>query len=236
MFCRQCGKELAPDSNFCYSCGSPVSSATSVPSRPEPEVIKTDADVATAAAEVPPVRSDMTGSMGEKMVGLVPMLKKPKSFGRWDTYAMVITNRRSLFPQITGKMLKQAMAEAQRKGKEEGKGFFSRWADQFKVSYNFSQRYWDMLPEEILGETPGNFAVENSDIIEIKVNRREEISTEAPGNFANDGVYCEGSTVSQTFTEIKIDAKASTFAYNIDGHADDEVATLRKAFGDRVKA
>ena len=235
MFCQQCGKELAHNSNFCYLCGAPVNSATSIPSKSECATPKTGAGLATSVSEAPDMRPEMADSIGERIEGLIPILKKPKSFGRWDTYAMVITNRRSLFPQITGKMLKQAMAESQRKGKEEGKGFFSRWADQFKVSYNFAQRYWNMLPEEILSETPGNFAVENSDIIEIKVNRREEISTEAPGNFANDGVYSEGSTVSQTFTEIKIDAKVSTLAYNIDGHANDEVATLRKVFGDRVK-
>ncbi|MBE9505373.1 MAG: hypothetical protein IMY84_01040 [Chloroflexi bacterium] len=64
--------------------------------------------------------------MSESVIGIVPTLKKGKSFGRWDTYTMVVADTRSVFAEMTGDMLKQVAAEAQRRGKEEGKGFFAR--------------------------------------------------------------------------------------------------------------
>jgi hypothetical protein len=178
--------------------------------------------VAAAGAEAARAKADMTGSSGEHMVGLLPLLKKPKSFGRWDCYAMVITNWRSLFPQISGDMIKEAAAEAQRKGKEDGKGFMARWGDQLKATFNYAQRYWNISPEDILKETPGNFAIENAGIREIKVRRKEE-------HRGND------NAIYQTYTEMKINTNNGEFVYNIDGHADDEVEALKTVFGDRVK-
>ncbi|MDD5590927.1 MAG: zinc ribbon domain-containing protein [Dehalococcoidales bacterium] len=218
MFCRQCGKELAPDSNFCDGCGTGVDSYpdTSVGSEEETPLANTE-----AAAPVYEMSNDMPQFTGERTMGIIPVLKKPKSFGRWDTYAMVITDRRSIFPQITSQMLKDAAMEAQRKGKEEGKGFFSRWADQLKSLANFAQRYWNIPPEEILNETVGNFAIENSAIREIKVKRKED--------------YRGDDVASQTYTEIKIDSAIGEFKYNIDGRAGDEVNILKSLFGERVK-
>ncbi len=199
-----------------------MASNASTPARPEPDIARASADVAIAGAEVARAKADMTRSTDEKTIGLIPLLKKPKSFGRWDTYAMIITDRRSLFPQITGDMIKEAAAEAQRKGKEEGKGFMTRWADQLKATFNYAQRYWNIPPEDILKETPGNFAVENADIREIKIRRKEERRG-------------SNNVTSQTYTEVQIDATSGKLAYNIDGHADDEVEALKNIFGDRVK-
>ncbi|MDD4984607.1 MAG: zinc ribbon domain-containing protein [Dehalococcoidales bacterium] len=218
MFCRQCGKELAPDSNFCDGCGTNVASYPDAPGGSEEEISVLDAEVVTVAPEIISDRPQFTG---ERTMGIIPVLKKPKSFGRWDTYAMVITDRRSIFPQITSQMLKDAVMEAQRKGKEEGKGFFSRWADQLKSTFNYSQRYWNIPPEEILNETAGNFAIENSAIREIKVKRKED--------------YHGDDVASQTYTEIKIDSAIGEFKYNIDGRAGDEVNILKSLFGERVK-
>ena len=112
--------------------------------------------------------------MEEKMVGLIPVLKKPKSFGRWDTYALVITDQRLVFAQLTSKMLKEAAAEAQRRGKEEGKGFFSRWADQLKATMAYSQRYWDIPPEQALHENPGNFSIPNQEIRKMQIKLKDQ--------------------------------------------------------------
>ena len=218
MFCRQCGKELAPDSSFCDECGTAVASYSDPNGGVDVEMSADSVEVETAGVEL---EYEMTQSTGEKTMGIIPVLKKPKSFGRWDTYAMVITNRRSIFPQITSQMLKDAAMEAQRKGKEEGKGFFSRWADQLKSTFNYSQRYWNIPPEEILNETAGNFAIENSAIREIKVKRKEDSRGD--------------DVASQTYTEIKIDSTIGEFKYNIDGRAGDEVNILKSLFGERVK-
>ena len=218
MFCRQCGKELAPDSRFCDDCGTGVASYLDTTGGVDVEMSVDSVEVETTGVEL---GYDMSQSTGERTMGIIPVLKKPKSFGRWDTYAMVITDRRSIFPQITSQMLKDAAMEAQRKGKEEGKGFFSRWADQLKSLANFAQRYWNIPPEEILNETVGNFAIENGAIREIKVKRKED--------------YHGDDVASQTYTEIKIDTAIGEFKYNIDGRAGDDVNILKSLFGERVK-
>ena len=68
--------------------------------------------------------------MSERIVAVIPLVRKPKSFGRSDTYTLVVTDMRMVFAELTSDMLKEITEEAQRRGKEEGKGFFARWGDQ----------------------------------------------------------------------------------------------------------
>ena len=159
--------------------------------------------------------------MEEKMAGLIPILKKPKSFGRWDSYAMIITDQRAIFAQLTASMLKEAAMEAQRKGKEEGKGFFSRWADQLKATMAYSNRYWDIPPAQALNETSGNFAIPNQDIKQIKVKRKSKSSW--------------GQETDQTITEVQIEATKMKETYNVDTYTKEMVNMLKSIYGDRVK-
>jgi len=155
--------------------------------------------------------------MIEKMVGLVPLVRKPKSFGRSDTYTLILTESRMVFAQLTGDMMKQAAAEAQRKGKEEGKGFLARWGDQLKACSSFAERYWQMAPEAALGETKGNFALPNASVRKIKVSTKG------------------GSDDDESFTELKIEAASGKLEYRVDGDARSVREVLKSAFGDLVK-
>jgi len=159
--------------------------------------------------------------MAEKMLGLIPVLKKPKSFGRWDNYALIITDQRAIFAQITGNMVKEAAAEAQRNGKEEGKGFLSRWADQLKATMAYSERYWNIPPNDAFNENPGNFAIPNQDIKQIKIKQKSQSSW--------------GQEIDQTVTEIRIESTGKKENYNIDVYSQDMVNMLKGIFGDRVK-
>ena len=155
------------------------------------------------------------------MVGLIPVLKKPKSFGRWDNYALIITDQRTIFAQLTANMLKEAVAEANRKGKEEGKSFFSRWADQLKATMAYSNRYWDIPPDEALNENPGNFAIPNQEIKQIKIKQKTQ------SNWGQD--------VDQTITEVRIESTVKKETYNVDTYSQDMVNMLKTVYGDRVK-
>lgn len=159
--------------------------------------------------------------MEEKMLGLIPMLKKPKSFGRYDAYAVIITDQRAIFAQLTSNMLKEALAEANRKGKEEGKGFFSRWADQLKATMAYSERYWNIPPDEALNENSGNFAIHNQDIRLIQIKQKQ--SSGDP-------------EAAQTFTEVKIESAGKKETYKIDTYSKEMVSMLKNVYGDRVKA
>jgi len=154
--------------------------------------------------------------MIEKLVGLIPLVRKPKSFGRSDTYTLILTESRMVFALLTADMMKQAAAEAQRKGKEEGKGFFARWGDQLKACSAFADRYRQMAPEAALNETRGNFALPNSSVRKIKVGSKDD---------DDDGSY----------TELKIEASTGKYEFRVDGDARSVKDALKSAFGDVVK-
>ena len=155
------------------------------------------------------------------MLGLIPLLKKPKLFGRWDSYALVITDQRTIFAQLTANMLKEAAMEAQKTGKEEGKNFFARWADQLKATLAYSNRYWEITPEAALNENPGNFAIPNQDIKQIKIKRKTQ------SNWGDD--------VDQIIAEVRIEATTKKENYTVDTYSKEMVDMLKGVFGDRVK-
>ncbi len=156
--------------------------------------------------------------MIEKLLGVVPLVRKPKSFGRSDTYTLILTDSRMVFALLTADMLKSAAAEAQRKGKEEGKGFLARWADQMKACSSVAERYWEMSPDAALSETKGNFTVPNSSVRKIKVSTK--------GGSDDDD---------ESYTELKIEAVAGKLEYRVDGDARSVRDVLSGVFGDLVK-
>ena len=157
--------------------------------------------------------------MIEKLVGVVPLVRKQKSFGRMDTYTLILTDSRMVFAQLTNDMMKQAAAEAQRKGKEEGKGFFARWGDQLQACMRFADRYWEMSPEAALGETKGNFTLPNSSIRKIKVSA-------TAGD--DDDTRPSGA-------ELKIEAATGKYEFRVDGNPGSVKDALRGVFGELVR-
>ena len=65
------------------------------------------------------------GETRERVIGAF-LLRKPKSLGRWDSYAAVLTTRRMIFAQITKDMVNRAVEEAKQRAKAEGKGFLGQ--------------------------------------------------------------------------------------------------------------
>ena len=159
--------------------------------------------------------------MSEQVIGVVPTLKKGKSFGRWDTYTMVVTDTRSIFAQMTSAMIQQIGKEAVQRAKEEGKGFFARWGAQLKAHIGFSQRYLDMSPEEALNENKDNFFLNNDDIRTIKVRRK----TKSRGG-EDDADYI--------VTEFTIEARGKKFQYEMESWNKDVHEMLKSVFGSRV--
>lgn len=158
--------------------------------------------------------------MSEQIAAVIPLVRKPKSFGRSDTYTLVVTNTRMVFAELTSDMLKQITMEAQQKGKEEGKGFLARWGDQLKASMNYAERYWKMTPDEALRENPGNFALPNASVKKIKVSSKD--SSRGPDD------------PGRSYTELKIEAGSGKYEYRCDGHAKPIREALKGAFGDVV--
>jgi hypothetical protein len=235
-FCRNCGaaQPLSPSqttANVPPSVVKPVptvqpappavqpapstnQTATNVPPPPPPQVAQSFETVPP-----PPVQSSMyvqaQAPSGERVLGVM-VLRKPKSLGRSDSFTGVVTNQRMIFAQMTGEMLKQTGQMARDQAKAEGKGFLGQWSDQLKASFGYSQRYLTMQPSTALAETPGNFAVDNNAIREIKIKQ----------DLSGRGVRDEFEMEIRSFSgkhEFKMDQR------------DEYIRLLKQVYGERVK-
>jgi hypothetical protein len=170
--CNSCGCTVGPETKFCGNCGKPVcapAAGPQVPSQPAPQ----PAPVSGAA---PPIAASPSSppAQREKIVGIIANAKKSKMFGAaWDTYSLVVTERRMIVAQLTQQMINAAIAEAQAKSREQGNGFFGAWADQLAATFQYAVRYETMSPDTALAETPGNFAIENSQITVVDLSLRD---------------------------------------------------------------
>jgi len=159
--------------------------------------------------------------MSERIAAVIPLVRKPKSFGRSDTYTLVVTDSRMVFAELTADMMKLAAAEAQRKGKEEGKGFLARWGDQIKACMTFSERYWSMTPDEALLENSKNFSIANPTVRKISVKAKSD--SKGPDD------------VDRSYTELKVESTAGKFEFKVDGNDRSVKDALRRVFGDVLK-
>ena len=149
-------------------------------------------------------------------MGVIANARKMKMFGAsWDTYTIVVTNRRMILAQMTQSLLNAAIMEAQAKAKAEGKGFFAIVKDQMAAQFRFALRYETMPPDQSLAETAGNFAIENTQItaITLKLNDSGEME----------------------YTEFKIiiESSGGKFEYLI-GEDDRFINLLKTVYGERV--
>ncbi len=160
-----------------------------------------------------PAPTTPAATNAEKVIGVI-LLRKPKSLGRYDTYTGVITNVRFIFAQMTSDMVTDAAMQARDQAKAEGKGFFGQWGDQLKAAFSYTQRYLSMNPEAIVAETPGNFAVNNSTIGEIKLK--------------------ESRNSQQNEYTIEFKSAQGQYEFKMDERNEFE-SLLKQVYGDRVK-
>ncbi len=228
-YCPNCGKSIEPNANFCSSCGAAMKPAIAnqaseeLPLPPPPPDYVAPAngrgDVPQSQPEPSPFVEQHTWSDGEQTIGVIPHAKKMKSLGRYDSFALVVTTRRMIAAQLTSEMLADAANNAREKAKSEGKGFFSSWGAQLKTAFTYSGKYLEMPPDSIIAETPGNLAIENSTISQIKVDLKRENT---------------GSDNAQRDFELKIQTPSGTYTYRVDDN-DDYTKLLKQAYGERVK-
>jgi hypothetical protein len=207
MTCTRCGAPISATTRFCCGCGIAVgalaSSGTIPPAATVPFVPIQGAQGSTVAT-------------GEEVMGVIANARKMKMFGAsWDTYTIVVTNRRMILAQMTQSLLNAAIMDAQAKAKAEGKGFFAIVKDQMAAQFRFALRYETMLPDQSLAETAGNFAIENTQItaITLKLNDSGEME----------------------YTEFKIiiESSGGKFEYLI-GEDDRFINLLKTVYDERV--
>ena len=201
--CSACGTPVNDTTKFCGGCGAPVGASF------RSTAVAPPAQYAGVSPAVP--------QGGEQVIGVIGNARKMKMLGAsWDTYALVVTNRRMILAQLTADMLNAAYKEAAERAKAEGKGFLGQMAHQMTVAFQYCQKYETMLPEFALAETKGNRAIENLRISEI--NMKEKSNKE-----------------SIEFTEfiMTVQSADGKFEFHI-GEDDRFINILKAAYGEKV--
>jgi hypothetical protein len=226
-YCEKCGNQVSAEAKFCKSCGTKLNPTVQTkpvqaqpvaypPPPPPPQF-------ATTPAQAPPQnvaqpQPSPQGASSEQIIGAI-VLRKPKSFGRWDTFTGVLTSQQLIIAQMTSDMLKDAAMQARDQAKAEGKGFWGQWSEQLKASFSYTKRYLTMTPAAILAETPGNFAINNNTVREVKFKIKYL------------GNYDESS---RKEWEVEIHSSAGKYEYRMDDNSQ-FVDLFKKVYPNRVK-
>ena len=227
-YCGNCGSQLIPNAKFCGNCGmvqqsqpqqaninqqygTPNSASGGVILPPPPNELNQFSSPVSASISAKPAN-------GETVIGTI-FLRRMKSLGRYDSFTGVVTNQRLIFAQLTSQMAKDAAMQARDKAKAEGKGFFAQWSEQLKATFSYTQRYLTMAPAAILAETPGNFAIDNGAISEIKFSLKDL-------NRSDDSSAHE--------YEIRIVSAQGQYIFRTEDRQEN-VNLMRNVYGQRVK-
>ena len=84
---------------------------------------------------------------------------------------LVLTDLRILLAKQTSQMMKENARQAREAAKQSGQGLLSQWGAVI-ASNSSSQRYLQMNPQQILGETAENYALTNNQILSVRVSER----------------------------------------------------------------
>ena len=233
-YCEKCGTQVNPEANFCKNCGAKLNFTPASPKPDQPTPVQQAAPIPSPTPVQQPVQAPPTPtpaptpaptvqaqppqqntSSGQVIGALV--LKRPKSFGRYDTFTGVITAQQLIIAQMTSEMLKDTAMQARDQAKAQGKGFLGQWSEQLKASFGYTNRYLTMDPAAIIAETPGNFAIDNNSISEIKLKIKY---------FDQDNNRKEW--------EIEVRSFSGKYEFRMDDNHE-YIELLKKVYPDRVK-
>jgi hypothetical protein len=226
-YCKNCGRLADPSFKFCETCGASLTEPgiqqsqtnSNLPLPPPPPGYQPPSYQQPIAYSQPKTQMPILGQPTPEAVVGVILLRKPKSMGRYDTFTGVVTSHRFILAQMTSQMLTDAAMQARTQAKAEGRGFFGQWEEQLRASFNYTQRYLTMNPLAILNETPGNFALDNNAIQEIKLSLKN---------------INRGNETQMHEFEIQIISTQGRYQFKMDEH-DQHVKLLKQVYGERVK-
>jgi hypothetical protein len=156
--------------------------------------------------------------MDDEIIGIVPNMKKSKMLGMsYDMFTLIATPDTTVIAKVTREMLNQVIKDSRAQAKAEGKGFFGQWGAQISGANKYAERYANMSAQTALSEDKANFAIPNSTISSVKVNKKTRTD--------DDGI-------SQTTWEIIIHSDSGKLKYKTDF---DPKGHLQAIYGNRVK-
>jgi len=162
---------------FCGYCGKPISTPQESAAPLVKQKIVSDVkaqDVADTGISISST-SSFVSSAGkplptiETVKMIVPDLLMIYGFGKSDTFNLMITTHRSIFAKLTRNIKEQS----QKKKKAQIDGAKMNPLIKFmakRIDYSaYLDWYAGKSPQEVLNETPGNYAIDNADIIDVNI-------------------------------------------------------------------
>lgn len=187
-FCAYCGKPIKPSEKFCGNCGKPISApqvlqASAVKQETVPQVMTPDAVVGGVISGSTSTFVRSTGKTlpaVETVKMIVPDLLMIYGFGKSDTFNLIITTHRSIFAKLTRSIKEQSQKKMNEKIDGAKMNRVIKWMAK-RVDYSaYLEWYAGKSPQEVLNETPGNYAIDNVDIIDVSI-KDESSDTEDGG-------------------------------------------------------
>lgn len=154
--------------------------------------------------------------MSEAVLCAVP-IKTVKLFGVPKSFALVITEQRTILITLTSEMLKQAIVEARDDAAADGKGFMGKWAAQMKASLGYTSRFLDMDPEEIIRQYPEHEVMDNNSLSKVRIQMRQDANR------------------NMTLWYLTLDGPAGKTKYELQSRTNDVVNAFKQAYGNRFK-
>jgi hypothetical protein len=174
-FCAYCGKPVKDTEKFCGYCGKTTSTpqvSTAPPAKQEP-ISKTqdivDRGVSTSAQKgfVSTAGKPLPAVETVKMI--VPDLVMIYGFGKSDTFNLIITTHRSIFAKLTRNIKEQSKKMMEVKIDDAKTNRLIKFMAK-RIDYSaYLEWYAGKPPQEVLNETPGNYSIDNADIISIDI-------------------------------------------------------------------
>ena len=162
----------------------------------------------------------MSSIPAERVLGFAPIVQRRSGFLglKVETFTVMVTPSRLVFASISDQEMKEAVAEARAKAKEQGKGMLGQWGAQFAWVSIVCERLAAMPVESILATRAGSFTLDHSTIKRVKV----EVNA--------------GDEDTQSSTRLVIETQSGKHSYELAQGSSRQVTTLLKqALGAVVK-
>jgi hypothetical protein len=206
-YCANCGTSVNDNACFCPQCGAPRALSNSPPPF-NPSSFGYPQPATPPAAPVP-------------IVSVLPHVQILTLQRELEPYTLVFTPEQTIFARLTAVMLQDARDEAQARGKASGKGWLGRANDQMRAAGKIHERYFGMTPQQILSETPGNFAVDHRDVASAAVKQAyAPTNTDGPGD---------------PYASVELDTRSGILKWRVGLRVKDVVDLLNNFYAGRVR-
>lgn len=132
-FCSNCGSPLNPGTKFCGECGARIITENSAAPTPDP-----------AAGSTPAYKY------------IIPAQYK-KGLLSTKACTLIFTDEEVIVALVDNKLMQKHLKDVRDSVKDEK--FMKRTAAVMKAGYTFSNRYWELSRNSILGESNDNFVI-----------------------------------------------------------------------------